>query len=77
MTAKEADSDKDGGKGYQIDAKAAQVVKEEIDTSDKEMKQHGGEEKAVCSINVTYPRHLLPTFTPIISARQALALLAS
>lgn len=76
MTAKEADCDKDGGKEDEVDAKAAQVVMEEIDTSDKEMKQNGGEEKAVCSINVTYPHHLLPTFTPTISARQALALLA-
>ena len=83
MTAKKADSDKDGEKEGEIDAKVAQGVKEEIDTSDKEMKQNEVEEKAVCSINVTYPHHLSPTFTLIISARllkrkqEALVLLAS
>ena len=69
MAAQEADSDKDGEKEDEIDAKAAQGVKEEIDTSDKEMKQNEIEEKAVCSVNVTYPHHLSPTFTLIISAR--------
>ena len=54
MTGKEAGSDKDGGKEDAI----APVAQEEIDTSDKEMMPDKEEEKAVCSINITYSHHL-------------------